>query len=216
MRIVIIGLGGIGGLLANLVWKLCDNPQNELILIDGDEFELGNMPRQYFKKIGNKAECWTKMISDFSPTCHVSYLPEFYPGSYRISDGDIVLIGVDNHYVRRLINEDCKKLRNITVISGGNELTDGNAQFFVIKDGTKVAGDFLDTYHPEIAKAEPEKKKEGCDRRPEPQFLVTNNFVVSAMVNILWTVLNGILPTYSEVYVDVERNQIMPIFRQGR
>ena len=216
MRIVIIGLGGIGGLLVNLVWKLCDNPQNELILIDGDEFELGNMPRQYFKKIGNKAECWTKMIADFCPTCKLVSVPKFYP-DFKIEERDAVLIGVDNHYVRRLINEDCKRLRNITVISGGNELIDGNAQFFVIKDGIKVAGDFLDTYHPEIAKAELEKKKEeGCDRRPEPQFLVTNNLVVSAMVNILWAILNGNLPKYSEVYVDAEKNQMMPIFRQGR
>jgi hypothetical protein len=97
-------------------------------------------------------------------------------------------------------------LEEATLISGGNDETDGNVQLVRRRSGYSVDGHLVEI-HPEIgemALAE-EPVGAGCmalaDTRP--QLLVTNLFVASAMLAVLWAVLERGSVPYSEVYLDV-------------
>jgi hypothetical protein len=99
-------------------------------------------------------------------------------------------------------------LRDATLISGGNDETDGNVQLVRRRDGWSVDG-HLTEIHPEIGEAvqadNTEPGEPGCQvlAVERPQLLVTNLMVASAMLNALWAVIeHGSVP-YSEVYLDV-------------
>jgi hypothetical protein len=85
-----------------------------------------------------------------------------------------------------LISDRAEELDNITVVSGGNELTDGNILLHIRKDGENVTLPLANKYHPELLKPgdknpgdEPEK---GCQvmAAAEPQLVATNFAAASA------------------------------------
>jgi molybdopterin/thiamine biosynthesis adenylyltransferase len=161
MIIKVIGLGGIG---SNLISPLCrhldashrsgDSPS--VILIDGDRYEAKNADRQEFLDVGNKAEVTvTRMKRDF-PDLSVEARPAYVSDEnvfFMINSGDIVLVGVDNHATRKLISDHCSTLKDIVLISGGNELLDGNVQIHVRRDGRNLTPP-ITHLHPEIEKPE--------------------------------------------------------------
>ena len=53
----LVGLGGIGGILARFPARFLETlvPDSPLYLIDGDTFELRNRARMEFHSLGNKA-----------------------------------------------------------------------------------------------------------------------------------------------------------------
>lgn len=211
-NIVVIGLGGIGGCILPLMWKAFNNENTHLILIDGDSFELRNITRQFFNNYGPKATEWKNFLQGQTfNKCRITAVNAYFPTElYELQEGDIVVIGVDNHFARKIINEKCKQLNNVIVISGGNELIDGNAQFYIRKNGELMAGEYLDTLHPEIGTAKKEEKKTtSCDRAEDPQYLATNNFVATIMFNILFNILNGAIPDYTEVCIDILSNKAL-------
>jgi len=217
VKIIIIGLGGIGGALANLVWKGFNHPETLLVLIDGDSYEERNAGRQYFTQIGyNKARSWSDRIDAEGAKCETTPIDTFFDpnniNNLQISNDDIVLLCVDNHRARKFVNDICKKLNRITLISGGNEYWDGNVQFFVNVGGELVAGDYLDTYHPEINEAEA-PKEDGCDTG-DGQLLMVNSLVASVMFCLLSNITRDLIPTYSEVYLDAKEMKVEPVTRR--
>lgn len=155
MNIKLIGLGGIG---SNLLPSLCrtlqwqENEKPKLTLIDGDIYVGKNAARQIFSDVGNKAEEQQKlMLRDF-PDIDVDAYPQYITDEnvfVLINNGDIVLTGVDNHATRKLVSRRCGELRNAVLISGGNELYDGNVQVHVRVNGENLTPPI--TYqHPEI------------------------------------------------------------------
>jgi molybdopterin/thiamine biosynthesis adenylyltransferase len=147
MVIKIIGCGGIGGIVTRGVHKLANASKNKIILIDNDTFEFGNISRQTFSTFGNKAEVLAEELSSLphNVASIVANSDRYTFGCSsptRIGDKQIIFCCVDNHFTRAIVNAHCKELANVTLISGGNEIQDGNVQFVVKKRGKIVAGDY--------------------------------------------------------------------------
>ena len=112
---------------------------------------------------------------------------------------------VDNHKTRMLVSNYSKTLTDVTVISGGNELTDGNVQIYVKKSGTDLTPD-LCAYHPEIANPDDKLPEElSCEERAQsdPQLYFTNLTVATIMC---WAFYNAVVKgeyEKSEVYFDI-------------
>jgi molybdopterin/thiamine biosynthesis adenylyltransferase len=213
-RIVLVGLGGIGSqLLPSLVRYLAIRPEPRplLVLVDGDAYEPGNRTRQVFPEgaIGvNKAEALAEVYRGLTVQAVADYLTEANVATI-IRDGDLVLLAVDNHWSRFLVDRHLAGLQEVTLISGGNDETDGNVQLVRRREGQFVDGSLAEI-HVEIGRATEAEfaARNGCERQAEerPQLVVTNLMVASAMLNCLWAVLERGSVSYSEVYLDVIAN----------
>lgn len=211
MDIVVIGLGGVGSILIERMCRFLnftDDHDVEILLVDGDEYESKNYERQEFGRLGNKADIKiTDLSVKFSKLGFDAF--EEYVTEENISDvigeGNIVFLCVDNHKTRMIVSNYCKKLKNITLISGGNEFTDGNVQLYVRRDGKDLTPD-LCKYHPEIAVPDDKLPTEmSCEELSvsDPQLYFTNLGVATIMC---WTFYNAIIEgkyERSEVYFDI-------------
>lgn len=212
LNIVIIGLGGIGSNLVRRISRFINysrDLQANMLLIDGDDYEPKNYERQEFVFIGNKAEIQMQELSrkfkniDFKASS--SYINEKNIDKF-INENDIVFICVDNHKSRMIINNYCKTLKNVTLISGGNDLIDGNAQLYVRKEGKDLSPDIC-AYHPEIANPNDKLPEEmSCDELSsvEPQLYFTNTMVSIYMCCLFFNAVIHNRYEKSEVYFDIE------------
>jgi molybdopterin/thiamine biosynthesis adenylyltransferase len=213
-RIVLVGLGGIGSqLVPSLVRYLAfrPDPRPVVVLVDGDAYEPDNRTRQVFPEsaIGtNKAEALAEVYRGLTVQAVADYLTEANVATV-IRDRDVVLLAVDNHWTRFLVDRHIAGLQEVTLISGGNDETDGNVQLVRRRDGESVDGSLAEI-HVEIGRATEAEfaARNGCERQAEerPQLVVTNLMVASAMLNCLWAVLERGSVSYSEVYLDVIAN----------
>ncbi|HEV8054188.1 MAG: ThiF family adenylyltransferase [Chloroflexi bacterium] len=215
-RIVLVGLGGIGSqLMGPLVRYLAHGPQPRplLVLVDGDVFESGNRSRQLFPEdaLGmNKAEALARVArgSGLAIQAIAEYLDAGNLAGV-VREGDTILLAVDNHATRALVDRRIAELSDATLISGGNDETDGNVQLVRRRDGFSVDG-HLTEIHPEIGRAAESEPPaaDGCAvlATERPQLVVTNLMVASAMLNCLWAVTEQGSVPYSEVYLDVVQN----------
>lgn len=133
-----------------------------------------------------------------------------------IRSGDVVFLGVDNHKTRRLVSDQCQALPEVTLISGGNDYTDGNVQVYIRHAGRDVTPP-LTRFHPEIADPGDQSPHEmSCDELSEeaaPQLLFTNLAVASAMLNAFYAWRQGELQ-YGEVYLDILEGKANPTARR--
>jgi len=225
-NVKVIGAGGIGGWLIqplcqvlNYGSALYDFEGANLAIIDGDEYEERNRDRQSFKKRGNKAEVTADEIKDEFPNVNILAHPLFVTKenmAVLFEEGDTIFLGVDNHKTRKLISDYCAKMQDVTLISAGNDLTDGNLQVFIRKDGESLSPT-LDRYHKEIENPqdehpdEAEVKEDGCIEMvvTAPQLLITNFAAASLMLNAFHGILTAEkgLP-YNEAYFDINVNKV--------
>lgn len=151
---LVVGAGGTASyLLPGLYRYLASTYGDDFLLqiVDGDHVDEGNLARQAHDgaSVGiNKARALA-----------TQYLPQTqgiaaYLGPKNIDkliqNGTTVLITVDNFPCRKRIEQHAAKLRDVTVINGGNELHSGSVQLWLRqkgKDKTPPIG-FL---HPEIS-----------------------------------------------------------------
>jgi molybdopterin/thiamine biosynthesis adenylyltransferase len=211
-RVVLIGCGGIGSqLVGPLVRYLSSRPEPRplLVLVDGDAFEAGNLTRQACAvgDLGtNKAEALARVAR--SAGLAVQVVAEFVTGAnvgHVVREGDLVLLAVDNHPTRALVDRHVATLSDATLISGGNDETDGNVQLVRRRDGWSVDGHLVEI-HPEIGEADDDGAPgaDGCLAHvvEQPQLLATNLMVASAMLSCLWQLFETGSVPYSEVYLD--------------
>lgn len=211
MKVLIIGLGGIGTILSELIARFLNYKQDlegsTLILIDGDKYEVKNYIRQSFNNLGNKAESKAADLKQKFQNITINSIPQFITKDTvsLITENDVVFMGVDNHKTRKLVSEYCKTLQNVTLISGGNEYTDGSSQLYIRKEGQDLTPD-LCAYHPEIRNAADKSPEElSCEELEisEPQLLFTN---VTAAITMCWLFYNAVIEKdikKSEVYFDI-------------
>ena len=212
MDITVIGLGGIGSILVERLCRFLNFGSNdfdvEFLLVDGDEYEAKNYERQEFTRLGNKADIKATELSVKFDKLGFDVFEEYITEenvSEVIGEGAIVFMCVDNHKTRMIVSNYCKTLKDVTLISGGNEFTDGNAQLYVRRDSKDMTPD-LCKYHPEIATPDDKLPSEmSCEElsASEPQLYFTN---LGAAYNMCCMFYNAIIEgkyERSEVYFDI-------------
>jgi len=224
MKVKVIGIGGVGGILLPLLAKYLNYVEKGAIItaIDGDVYKLENDTRQFFHRLGNKAEVAIEKIKELAPNLTCRAQPEYVtPQSieYLIEDGDILFLSVDEHKTRLLVSDFCENyLDNVVLISGGNEYIDGNIQVYIRKQGNNITLPLANSYHPEIAASANDKSQRelGCDEivESEPQLIFTNNFIAAMMLNAFYGYLQGRL-IYDEVYADIITNNCRSVVRSN-
>ena len=231
-RIVLIGLGGIGLILARyltLFLAAFRDVEFRLVLCDGDAFEPGNTYRMDVPDFDNKAAAVAAELTRLFGRAglHVRFVPEYVTAKnveQMIRSGDCVLLAVDNHATRLLVSQRCRRLDDVVLISGGNDGVEegaaqrdgtyGNVQVYV-RGGGRDESPSLEQFHPEIASP--------ADRNPAeldcleltaggaPQLLFANLAVASALCNALLRLLAPARERmYDEVCLDVRAGVCTP------
>jgi hypothetical protein len=227
-RIKLIGCGGVGGHVAPHLCRFlhAERRAAHVVLIDGDAYEERNRSRMRFSAYENKAlVLGRELAAAFGDVLTVEPVPEYLTAANSrtlIAEGDLIFLAVDNHATRKLVGTACAALRDVTLISGGNDgIEDG-------RDGTygnvqlvrRVAGrdatHALEHFHPEIrAPRDGLPSERSCAELAQgaaPQLLFTNLAVASAMLNAFYGVSRGQV-AYEEVYLDIVKNRVVPVER---
>lgn len=227
-RVKLIGCGGVGGHLApNLCQFLhAERHAVHVVLIDGDAYEARNRSRMRFATCGNKALVMAReLAAAFGDVLTLEPVPEYVtPANVAtlVVERDLVFLAVDNHATRRLVDERCAALRDVTLISGGNDGiedghqgTYGNVQIVRRANGGAVTST-LSRFHPEIRVPNDRLPGAlGCAELVQstaPQLLFTNLAVASAMLNAFYG-LQRDAAAYEEVYLDILKNRVVPVVR---
>ncbi len=223
LHLKIIGIGGIGTVLADTVCRFLNYSDkvgwSKVTLVDGDEFEHKNLERQVFDAFGNKALAKTSELTDKFRNMFVTNIPQFVTEENIenvIQEDDVVMLCVDNHKTRKLVSDYVKKLKNVVLVSGGNEYVDGNVQIFIRKDGENVTPSLTD-YHPEIDSPQDKSPHEmSCEelQKSEPQLIFTNSTVANIMCWAFWNYLQNKDFQKSEIYFDINQMVVDPKLRK--
>lgn len=231
LDVKLIGLGGVGSIVARYLFIYLNGKEElepRLVLIDGDEFEWKNAQRMAFSDFGNKAEVVVdditrpgESVEAFDGGIPVVAVPEYLsPKNKRklIKKGDLVILCVDNHATRKMVNDHCSLLNDVILISGGNDGVDnglrgtyGNVQVYIRQDGKDLTPS-LAAYHPEIANPQ--------DKHPEdvscteailstPQIIFANLQVASVICSTAWLAIENKLK-HDEVFFDVQDAMMRP------
>jgi molybdopterin/thiamine biosynthesis adenylyltransferase len=222
-RVVIVGLGGIGSHLAEQLCRILvytknnDRSPQRLVLIDGKAYKERNRERQRVFSLANKAETMRQSLVPLFPDFTIeakSYFVDHNNILAFIRDGDIVFLCCDNHPTRRLLSYHVGTLQNALLISGGNELYDGNVQVYERKNGKDTMPSLV-WRHPEIENPKGRNPAElSCEELAiagDLQLLAANNTAAAFMLNAytMWCE-NGSLPYY-EIYFDLKTGNIRPV-----
>lgn len=228
----IIGLGGVGGIVARYLTTFLASLDAacRLVLIDGDEFEEKNATRMLFSRCGNKAAVVLEELLPFveSADLDLDAVEEYVTEENLprlIREGDVVILAVDNHATRKLVNDYCaSRLEEVCLISGGNDGvgpdgsgrdlrgTYGNVQVY-LRAGGEDRSPSLVRFHPEIAEpADQLPTEESCTDLvlSVPQILFTNLATASALCNAVWLHLCGELH-YGELCFDIRDGLMRPL-----
>jgi molybdopterin/thiamine biosynthesis adenylyltransferase len=217
-RIKVIGLGGIGSYLIEPLSRYLSHQTDyvELMLIDGDDYEDRNRQRQQFAEKGNKATVTAESLRLKFPEIHYKDKPEYVTEDNVVTlirENDTVFLCVDNHSTRKVVSDRCEELDNVTLISGGNDETDGNVIYYLRNDGEDITKPptKLDSKiaHPEDKN--PGVGRQGCDAsvNDTPQLLFTNLAIASMMCNVYYAHQKG-NADFEQVYVDIETLRSKP------
>ena len=186
MNVYIIGVGGGGSWLAEVMCRLVDH--RTVTLIDGDKLEASNLDRQLFNEsdIGkNKAEAMALRMG-------CNWEDEWYsPYSIQHSRHDWIMCCVDNNPGRMACLRSCDMYGCKTIIAA-NEVHSSEAYVFL----PEWAGDSqLDPrcYYPEIMAdqtGDPARAAIGCtgEAQRNNRQLVTANFMAVALASHLYVV----------------------------
>ena len=230
--IKLIGLGGVGGIVARYLTIFLASLERpvRLVFIDGDDYEPANKSRMLFSAHGNKASVTrAEMLTHFAESSlAMSAIGEFVDLSNierLIHDKDIVILAVDNHATRKLVSDYCSlNLDNVCLFSGGNDGvgldasnrftrgTYGNCQIYIRSGGQNINPE-ITRYHPEIRNPGDEHpSEENCTEliHSIPQILFANLAAASAILNAFWLYCCGALH-YSELSFDIADGLMHPV-----
>ena len=219
-KIKIIGLGGIGSVLCEVLCRYLNYSKGAVItLIDGDSYEVKNHERQIFVQLGNKANVKCNEMRSRFDYLSLNEFTEFVSErnvSMCVQENDVVFLCVDNHKTRKIVSEYADTLNNVVLISAGNDWEDGNVQLYIREDGKKITPSLTD-YHPEIMKPDDRLPGEmSCEElsKSEPQLFFTN---LSAAAIMCWVYYNLVVEgskEFSEIYFDIAKMAVHAVSRK--
>ncbi len=226
MRVVVIGMGGIGSWLAPPLARLLNysHPDSTLVIIDEDGYEPDNLSRQNGRAFSKKAEVAVARIrgegfNNLTVHPRVDIL-DHETAYIHLENRDIVLLCVDNDPTRAIVSNHVQQFEEVMLISGGNdEKTSGMIQIHVRQEGRELTLPLANEFHPAIRAGDrPIRDIIGCQQAAEqnPQRLTTNHLVATVMLMELDKLLRGIIPTYDEIYVNTGDATDEPAIRAVR
>lgn len=222
MEIKVIGIGGIGCALLPFLSRYLNYREERvrITLIDGDEFQRSNADRQAFGTLGNKAKVKAAELAREFQGLSFRAIPEFITETnvgQHLQEGDTIFLAVDNYKTRKLVSDYCEKLTVMTLISGGNDFTDGNVQIHIRREGRDRTAP-ITRFHPEIQNPQDRSPADmSCEELMEqgaPQLLFTNLAIASAMLNAFYGCTEDKL-YYGEMYLDIIEGKSNPVKRLG-
>lgn len=224
MRIVILGCGGTGTWLIEILIKylMFTNKikETDIVLVDGDNYEMKNSTRQLFHKLGNKAEVTAERILEYFNKVDVvkNYITIDGRKDHNdsstikidsvIKERDIIFLCVDNNKTRKEVYSYCQKMKDILIINGGNEIYDGNVQLWFKQGGVQKCL-MPEKYHKEMSKPRDKNPSDmSCQELAEsgtPQLVLSNLSSALLMVNFLRLFESGKFnPDRPEVVFDLD------------
>ena len=221
-KIKVIGAGGIGGHLLEPLSRYLSYSEDsvEITVYDGDVYEERNRERQRFSACENKAVHTVECLKSQFPKIHFRAKGEYLTNDNIITsirENDTVFLCVDNHATRKLVSDRCQDLDNVTLISGGNDYTDGNVIVYIRKDGEDVTKSPT-ALHSKIANPTDKNpgnltnlERLGCEQesRTNPQLLFANLAVASSMCNCYYACEKDKVD-FEQVYVDILSQRMRP------
>lgn len=194
--IAIIGCGGVGIRIAQIIAQLCYFCENVTVdLYDPDLFEEKNADRQLHGYNHLKKAVALKLHLEQSfPRTAVKFrdVPFRYPCSWEVEEGlqhDIIFIAADKNKPKVYIseNENCLKDDGICILAG-NEYEYYQSTLFrkdMLKDMTKVYVDLLE---------KDKEESEPCTGEitlSEPQLVLFNYLAATSAVQLAWGALTA-------------------------
>lgn len=232
-QVTVVGCGGIGTWLIPPLARFLSAEKfpGKLLLWDGDKFAEHNAARQEFSADAinrNKAETTLEALRRTLPGIQALAYDEYVTPETvdrAVAENSVVLTAVDNHPARALVTHHALTLKNVCVISAGNEKLDGNAHVFLRKNSKNLTGPIFDR-HPEVAKAKKGERTPGCIdeiNAGETQLLITNFAAAQCALLAFFNlyahgtrfgrrVLTGVP---QDVYFDVGAMKIEPVLREA-
>ena len=223
-KIKVVGAGGIGSYLIEPLSRYLSYCKDscEITVIDGDLYEDKNLQRQKFslsQKGESKSKATVNQYKDEFEKIHFKHKSEYLTEDNIISlirEDDVIFLCVDNHATRKLVSDRCDQLKNVALISGGNDYTDGHVICYIRKDGKNLTKSLteLDSKiaNPEDKNpAEVNEAREGCQQivESQPQLLFMNLAIASMMLNCYRKFeLDEI--KFHQVYVDINTMRSRP------
>ena len=227
LKIVVVGIGGVGSALVPKLCRYCQHikplvPVN-MVLIDGDSYEQNNTNRQSFHRFGNKAEVTVEALAPLFDRIQFSAIAEFLKPDnidFIIDEDSIVFLCVDNNTSRKMVDDFARKLKNIVVVCGGNDMTDGNVQIYIRRKGKDITASLSDI-HPEIAspqgKAPYQMDCEELAMASSPQLFFANDLVSALMCLVFYQIVEAKdfldKPRFGELYFDMLIGRVEPVVR---
>lgn len=227
-RAVVVGLGGIGSWLVQGLAPFLNFSEDSwtFILVDGDEYEEKNRTRQAFTELGPKAEVQASWVLGRFPRLRVRTIEQYLSGDGRedtfpvgeaVRSGDLVFSCVDNHATRKMLIDHCARLRDVVLISGGNEYEDGNVFVFIRREGRDLTPR-PEKYHPELATPDDKAPFDmSCEElaASSPQLIFANLNTASLMLNAFYALEQKRFEICRpEVYFDVVAMAATPRVRK--
>jgi molybdopterin/thiamine biosynthesis adenylyltransferase len=227
--IVIVGLGGIGSVvsfyLTMFLAALGETPVR-LLLVDGDSFERRNRERMDVPEFGNKAVVWCRrLLEKFGrPGLVIRPVDAMVTRANVaeiVTERSVTLACLDNHASRKLLSDRCRRLRDVTLISGGNDGVEdgqrgtyGNVQVYCRRRGIE-RNPCPTRFHPEILHPTdtiPDVHCADLAATTAPQILFANLAAASAMLNAFYRLLRTDIdePMYDEVCFDILEARAVP------
>ena len=213
MKLIIVGLGGIGSHLLLPLMQYVNYEEkvfDEIWLVDGDSYEDKNNRRQHVvKNLENKAIAQVEYYREVFPNLTLMFIDKYINTdniSKIVSDGDVVLLCVDNNKTRKLFEDYFDKVDNLTVISGGNELYDGNIMITHKVQG-ELQSPLFSEMHSELANPQDKSPDEmSCEELEEsaPQIGIVNATVGDLMRRTLYAMISGRGINYDEIFVNCQ------------
>lgn len=171
-KVLVIGAGGTGSILLPQLARFLRSEKfgGKLVIADGDSYTDSNANRQQFSlsKIGmNKAEyqalAIVSQLPDMGDT--VEFLSEYLDQAKineLITDHTIVINCVDNLAARKFVEDRCQSLDNAAHICCGNELSVGQVQISLRKNGKSVTPNIY-KQSPNFNSAADDRSKLDCE-----------------------------------------------------
>ena len=226
-RYVLVGLGGIGSLVARQLVPFLSHaePGATVALVDGDAFSEANRARMDFGRLGPKAVVLAEeLAARYGSRVNLLPVPRYLKArnaAQLIAEGDLVFCQPDNNRTRLTAERRCRRLRDVGLFSGGNDDvsdasggTFGNVQVYLREGGIDRTNP-PSAVHPEIARpADQEPDAAGCAAQAPsaPQLLFTNAAVAAAMLGSFYAWRTGRLD-FEEVYLDISSGRWNPVQR---